>query len=124
MTDSCDFNTEFHFPGLNYCGPGTDLTKRLEADGKTPKQEYMPVDRIDEVALRHDIFYAEHHSARERVTGDDIMLAELYEIPNLTCREKFERAVIAPLLWLKRNIIATWLLLIEHCCSIRRAAGS
>ena len=70
--DETDF--EFHLPGLNYCGPGTDLDKRLEADGKTPRAKYKPVDRIDEISLRHDLFYAEHKGQRERVREDDIML--------------------------------------------------
>ena len=62
MSDSRDF---IHFPGLNYCGPGTDLEERLESDGETPKARYRPVDRIDEASLRHDIYYREHPSERE-----------------------------------------------------------
>jgi hypothetical protein len=110
-SDSTDF--EFHFPGLNYCGPGTDLDKRLEKDGTTPKPKYRPKDRIDEISLRHDLYYKDHPSPRERLVGDDIMLKELYEINNPTCRERCERCIVAPLLWLKRFIVKNWFSLID-----------
>ena len=29
---------EKHLPGMNYCGPGTKLLKKLADDGKTPKR--------------------------------------------------------------------------------------
>ena len=105
--DSTDY--EFHFPGLNYCGPGTDLDKRLEADGsRLPKPKYRPVDRVDEASLRHDLFYSDFTSARERIAGDDIMIKELYEIPQPTCRERFERCVVIPILFIKRSITAAF----------------
>ena len=43
---------EKHLPGMQYCGPGTNLDKKLNPDG-TPKPQYLPVDRVDEIALRH-----------------------------------------------------------------------
>ena len=108
MSDSTDF--ALHFPGLNYCGPGTDLEKRLEPDGVTPKPRYRPVDRIDEASLRHDIFYRDHPSERERIVGDDIMLKELSEIPSPTFRERLERVIVYPLLLIKKKIVtfALW----------------
>jgi hypothetical protein len=109
--DKTDF--EFHFPGKNYCGPGTDLGKRLEKDGKTPKAKYKPTDRIDEISLRHDIFYQTHHRGRDRIKGDDIMLRELRELKNLTCKERFQRAIIASLLFIKRSICACWYAIVD-----------
>ena len=47
---------EKHLPGMNYCGPGTDLNKKLFKDG-TPKPQYLPVDRVDQIALKHDLAY-------------------------------------------------------------------
>ena len=64
MTHSTDF--ALHFPGMRYCGPGTDLTEKLEADRRTPKPDCKPVDRIDEAALRHDIYYREHPNELNR----------------------------------------------------------
>ena len=109
--DSTDF--ELHIPGLNYCGPGTDLDKRLEKDGRTPKPEYRPKDRVDEISLRHDLYYCDHTSQRERLIGDTIMLQELREINKPTRKETCERCVAYPLLWLKRIIIGTYFSFID-----------
>ena len=40
------FKGEMHLPGHNFTGPGTNLTKRLNADG-TPKTWSKPVNRVD-----------------------------------------------------------------------------
>ena len=73
--DVTDF--EFHIPGMNFCGPGTNLNSRLENDGKTPKFDSRPVDRVDEIALRHDLFYGEHKGAELRCHADKEMIEEL-----------------------------------------------
>ena len=49
-------------------------------DGQTPKPEYKPVNRIDEISLKHDIYYREHPAQRDWLKGDDIMLEELHNI--------------------------------------------
>ena len=113
MSDTTDF--ALHFPGMRYCGPGTDLDSKLEADGQTPKPEYKPVDRIDEAALRHDIYYREHPSERERIAGDDVMLEEIRDIPNPTLRERLERIIVYPLLWIKRQCVTLWFLFLDSC---------
>ena len=45
---------EMHLPGHNFTGPGTNLKKRLNADG-TPKPWSMPINRVDQAAYRHDL---------------------------------------------------------------------
>ena len=39
---------EKHFPGYNFCGPGTNVRRRL-------KNHVMPMDRLDKAALEHDL---------------------------------------------------------------------
>ena len=39
---------ERHFPGMNFCGPGTNVARRL-------KNNVKPVDRLDAAALKHDL---------------------------------------------------------------------
>ena len=114
MSDATDL--ALHFPGLNYCGPGTDLEAQLEPDGKTPKARFRPVDRIDEASLRHDIYYREHKSERERIAGDDIMLKELREIPNPTLRERLECVIVYPLLLIKKQVMTLWFMLYDAMC--------
>lgn len=38
---------EKHFPGFNYCGPGTNVTRRM-------REGVAPMDRLDRAALAHD----------------------------------------------------------------------
>ena len=109
MTHSVDL--ALYFPGLKYCGPGTNLDVMLETDGATPKPGCEPVDRIDEISRRHCIYYRDHPSKHERLAGDDVMLKELRRLPNPTCRERFERFFVYPLLWIKRQAVALWYLI-------------
>ena len=39
---------EQHFPGMNFCGPGTNVARRL-------KNNVQPVDALDRAALAHDL---------------------------------------------------------------------
>ena len=85
---------EILIPGTHYCGPFTDLRKKLQPDGKTPKPQYKPTDRVDQAALRHDIFYGEHYSWLDRLQSDKRMIAEVKAIRNPTCKERFEQVIV------------------------------
>ena len=98
--DATDF--EFHLPTMHFCGPGTDLNRRLESDGVTPKKDSEPVDRIDAAALKHDIYYSKHRDARSRIEGDKQMIDEVRNIENPTCQEAFERVIVVAALSIKR----------------------
>jgi hypothetical protein len=102
---------EKHLPGMNYCGPGTNLNKKLNPDG-TPKPQYLPVDRVDEIALKHDIAYQNNGDLRSRNKADSIMLNDLRNIKRPTCRERMEICIVFPILYLKRAIGS----LILKCC--------
>ena len=91
------FAGEMHLPGHNFTGPGTKLNKRLNPDG-TPKSWSKPVDRVDSAAYRHDLAYAAHSDATNRIVADRKMLKELDEIPNPTLKERMERAIVKPIL--------------------------
>ena len=100
---------EKHLPGMNYCGPGTKLLKKLDDDGKTPKKGFEPVDRVDEAALKHDIRYSQHDDLRHRNQADKDMIADLRNIENPTWRERMERCIVLPILIIKRTI-GSWIL--------------
>lgn len=94
---------EKHLPGMRYCGPGTLLNMRLDANGKpTPGNE--PVDRVDQAAMEHDIEYSKHGGIRERHVADKEMIKKLYGINRPTKRERCERCLVIPILYLKRVI--------------------
>ena len=40
---------EQHLPGMNFCGPGTNVSKRL-------RQKVQPMDSLDKLCLEHDIW--------------------------------------------------------------------
>lgn len=92
---------ELHIPGMHFCGPGTKLDQRIDPNTGKPKPSSMPVDRIDEAALKHDIFYAKHSSTKERLKADKQMLDEINSITNPTCRESVERVIVNLALRLK-----------------------
>ena len=103
------FNTilpfEKHLPGMRYCGPGTNLTSRLYPDG-TPRSGCEPVDRVDEAAMKHDIEYAIHKDRRHRLEADKVMINELLNINKPTLRERLERMVVIPIMYIKKFITA------------------
>ena len=120
-TDSTDFS--LHLPGMKYCGPGTDLSVRLNSDG-TPKPGWEPVDRIDEAALKHDLFYTKHTSQRVRAKiGDKQMIDEINNIPNVTCRECVERFIVVTLLTIKRHLTLFTFRVIDWFLGRRIATG-
>lgn len=97
---------------MHFCGPGTRLDVRLNDDG-TPKEDSLPVDRIDEAALRHDKFYASHTNTLERLRADKQMIDEVNSIENPTCRECFERAIVTFALHLKGIVVRIILTLLN-----------
>jgi len=92
---------EKHLPGMNYCGPGTNLKKKLLEDGVTPRKEYLPVDRVDEIAREHDLQYNKYDDLNHRLDADIIMVKKLKKIKNATCRETLERIIVLSIMTIK-----------------------
>lgn len=57
---------ETHLPGYQFCGPGTDLEKRL-------KRGDPGVNSLDSACKVHDIAYSKHKSLQERHKADKIL---------------------------------------------------
>ena len=85
---------EKHLPNYQYCGPGTRLDIRLDANGN-PKPGEEPINKIDKICLNHDKDY--------QLAGDDlslkhqadrIMLQMLDSITDPTIRERVERLIV------------------------------
>src|SRR6266853_3481194 len=96
------FPGELHLAGHNFTGPGTRTDLRLNED-LTPKSWSMPINKVDEASLKHDIKYIDK-SLEARHKADDEMIQELNNIENPTFREKVERSIIIPILKTKRWI--------------------
>jgi len=66
----------------SFCGPGTDLNKRLNPDD-TPKDLYKPINKVDSICQRHDIAYREADKGTgTRHEADKVMIDELSALKN------------------------------------------
>ena len=50
----------------SFCGPGTKVAQRL-------KEGYEGVNSLDKACKKHDIYYSQHKSTKERNTADDVL---------------------------------------------------
>ena len=62
----------------NYCGPGTQLEKRLASNDPKIRD---PINELDSICQRHDIAYSEAKSLKDKHKADDVMLDEISKIP-------------------------------------------
>ena len=100
---------EWHFPGHNFTGPGTRLNERLERGDE-------PVNRVDELALHHDIRYQTIRrnskddgflnfvSDYETINADVNFIGGAIEIalsPGSTMEERFQAAFVGSLMTVK-----------------------
>ena len=102
---------ELHLHELNgkkysYCGPNTDLKKRLNPDG-TPKPGFEPVNKVDEVCMHHDYNYQlADEGLGTRHEADKIMLDELDKLENkkLNWNEWFAKKFTKGIIWTKHKL--------------------
>jgi len=89
---------ELHYPHYNYLGPGTKLQKRLARGDKG-------LNKLDEAAKRHDIFYDQHKDTESRHTADKILENEAWErvkAPDSNLSEKVAAYVTTNAMKVKR----------------------
>ena len=94
---------ELHLPGYSFCGPGTNLDKRLD-EAANPKPWSKPINRVDEVCMRHDIDYGNTTTLEEKHEADREMLYNLSLIQNPTLREKVDRFIVKKMISAKLKL--------------------
>lgn len=100
---------EFHLRTLkgkkySFCGPNTKLDERLNPDD-TPKEWSKPINKVDEVCLRHDLAYRDSDIGKgTRHEADKKMLEELSVFKDLNFSERLARAVIKPIIQTKHKL--------------------
>ncbi|EFA12575.1 hypothetical protein TcasGA2_TC004204 [Tribolium castaneum] len=57
---------ELHFPGYQYCGPGTKLAKRLN-------RQDPGINKLDQYCKVHDIEYSKSNNLKDRHKADQIL---------------------------------------------------
>jgi len=58
--------TEYHLPGYNFCGPGTEVEKRLARGDE-------PINELDACCLVHDLVYVDTKDKDRRVASDRVL---------------------------------------------------
>ena len=88
---------EWHLPGHNFTGPGTQLQYRLERGDE-------PINKVDALSLHHDMRYEFYDSSFERFRADVQYIGGSIEIilsPSSTLRERGEALLVGTIMTLK-----------------------
>ena len=72
---------EFHWPKMNYLGPGTHLEKRLKRGDRGKN-------RLDELAKIHDIDYSKARSIKDKWKADDKMIRAIKNLPGKKTKQE------------------------------------
>ena len=86
---------EFHIPGgYNYACPGTKLAKRLKRGDK-------PKNRLDRIAMDHDIAYSKAKNLQDKWKADDVMNKSIDRLP---CKKAKTEKVVKKIMQAKRKL--------------------
>ena len=72
---------EFHWPKMNYLGPGTRLKERL-------KRGDRGVNRLDELAKIHDMDYSKAKNLQDKWKADDKMIRAITKLPGKKTKQE------------------------------------
>ena len=72
---------EFHWPKMNYLGPGTRLKERLRRGDRG-------VNRLDELAKIHDIDYFKAKNLQDKWKADDKMIRAITNLPGKKTKQE------------------------------------
>ena len=72
---------EFHWPKMNYTGPGTNLKARL-------KRGDRGVNRLDEISRIHDIDYSKAKNLQDKWKADDKMILAITNLPGKKTKQE------------------------------------
>ena len=78
------------------------MYKRLNSVG-TPMEWSIPINRVDNAAYHHDLFYSNHDTKTRNEVCDKTILGELSGIVNPTLREGIDKSIVGKLIKAKVN---------------------
>ena len=89
---------EYHLPGHNFTGPGTQLKRRLERGDE-------PINAVDELSLHHDMRYEFYGGDSFEVFRADVQFIGgaigIVFSPRSTFRERVEAGIVGSIMTLK-----------------------
>ncbi len=87
------YKGERHVPGYAYLGPFTRTDIRLTEDYK-PKPNEQPINKLDEVAMRHDIDYAKAKKEYEQTGNKQQALKKIHDSDKTFIRDASKEGVL------------------------------
>ena len=85
---------EFHWPKMNYLGPGTQLQKRL-------RRGDQGVNRLDGLAKIHDIDYSKAKNLQDKWKADDKMIRAISKLPG---KKTMQERIVKKIMQTKRKL--------------------
>ncbi|CAH3115534.1 unnamed protein product, partial [Porites lobata] len=85
---------EFHWPKMNYLGPGTQLQKRL-------RRGDQGVNRLDGLAKIHDIDYSKVKNLQDKWKADDKMIRAISKLPG---KKTMQERIVKKIMQTKRKL--------------------
>ena len=85
---------EFHWPKMNYLGPGTQLQKRL-------RRGDQGVNRLDGLAKIHDIDYSKVKNLQGKWKADDKMIRAISKLPG---KKTMQERIVKKIMQTKRKL--------------------
>jgi hypothetical protein len=91
---------EFHLPGYQYCGPGTNLAERL-------RRGDQGINKLDAACKQHDIAYAKYSDNESRKVADRTLVERAWErvkAPDSSLKEKADAWVVTNIMKAKSKL--------------------
>ena len=85
---------EFHWPKMNYLGPGTQLQKRL-------RRGDQGVNRLDGLAKIHDIDYSKAKNLQDKWKANDKMIRAISKLPG---KKTMQERIVKKIMQTKRKL--------------------
>ena len=85
---------EFHWPKMNYLGPGTQLQKRL-------RRGDQGVNRLDGLAKIHDTDYSKAKNLQDKWKADDKMIRAISKLPG---KKTMQERIVKKIMQTKRKL--------------------
>ncbi len=95
---------EMHYPGYNYCGPGTNVWKRI-------RNKVQPVDALDRLCYLHDLDTEPRGPYRSRGDREKLRASDRRLIAGCRRLQKNPKWTFNPLL---NSVIASMELMLKH----------
>ena len=85
---------ELHWPGYQFMGPGTKLKKRLA-------KEQRGINRLDNIAMRHDIDYSKAKNLQDKHKADQKMINAITKLPG---KKTWTEAIVKKIMQAKKRL--------------------